>query len=228
MGVLDTRAPQNPSDGLPRAGKGQKGNMYRFSRSIYKDLAPYVVKDSASGREATNGHSNGHQSTNGSTGSNANGSHDTHANGNGGGNGHPVGAVVTNRQRLLESCEAAMRRLAYDRRYFAHPSRSLFSEVRMLFPIHEQDRAFRVIDRNVRLAIEFLERLPEGRVGLDGQPSECRAHTRKGTPCRRTPLPGRDYCPSHKHLEEGLEGIDEDGSGLRGPPDSGDPVGAAA
>jgi hypothetical protein len=221
MGVLDTRAPQNPSDGLPRAGKGQKGKMYRFSRSIYKDLAPYVITDSASGREATNGHSNGRHSTNGS---HANGTHET----NGNGNGHPVGAVVTNRQRLLESCEAAMRRLAYDRRYFAHPSRSLFSEVRMLFPIHEQDRAFRVIDRNVRLAIEFLERLPEDRIGLDGQPSECRAHTRKGTPCRRTPLPGRDYCPSHKHLEEGLEGIDEDVSVLRGPPDSSDPVGAAA
>ena len=203
--------------------------MYRFSRSIYKDLAPYVIKDSASGREATNGHPNGHHSTsesNGTTGSDANASHETHTNGNG--NGHPVGAVVTNRQRLLESCEAAMRRLAYDRRYFAHPARSLFSEVRMLFPIHEQDRAFHVIDRNVKLAIEFLEKLPESRVGLDGQPSECRAHTRKGTPCQRTPLPGRDYCPSHKHLEEGLEGIEEDVSVLRGPPDSGDPVGAAA
>ena len=67
--------------------------MYRFSRSIYKDLAPYVIKDSASGREATNGHSNGHHSTNesnGTTGSDANASHETHTNGN----GHPVGAAA--------------------------------------------------------------------------------------------------------------------------------------
>jgi hypothetical protein len=29
--------------------------------------------------------------------------------------------------------------------------------------------------------------------------------TRRGTPCRRDPLPGKDYCPSHKHLEEPAE-----------------------
>ena len=40
---------------------------------------------------------------------------------------------------------------------------------------------------------------------IDGGPRECRAHTRKGTPCQREPLPGRDYCPSHKHLEEPFE-----------------------
>ena len=37
-------------------------------------------------------------------------------------------------------------------------------------------------------------------------PRHCRAHTRKGTPCQREPLPGRDYCPSHKHLEETFDG----------------------
>jgi hypothetical protein len=195
--------------------------MYRFSRSIYRDLAPYVIKDSVGGPEASNGHSNGHHLA-GDIGSTANGHH---ANGNGNGNGHAV--TVTNRQRLLESCEAAIRRLASDRRYFAHPARSLFAEVRMLFPIQEQDRAFRVIDRNIKLAIEFLDKLPDGGAGLDGHPSECRAHTRKGTPCQRTPLPGRDYCPSHKHLEEGLEGMDEDLSVLeRGDP--GETLGAAA
>jgi hypothetical protein len=32
--------------------------------------------------------------------------------------------------------------------------------------------------------------------------SSCeRATTRKGKPCQRTPLPERDYCPSHQHLE---------------------------
>jgi hypothetical protein len=165
--------------------------MYRFSRSIYRDLAPYVIADQANANGSSNGHANGIPPANGN------------------GNGNAPGDVADNRRRLLEACEAAMRRLAYDRRYFAHPARSLFSEVRIYFPIQEQDRVFRVVERNVKLAIEHLERLPEDGIGLDGQPHECRAHTRKGTPCQRQPLPGRDYCPSHKHLEESLEPVDE-------------------
>jgi hypothetical protein len=161
--------------------------MYRFSRSIYRELAPYVIADSQNG----NGNGNGHGPATGN------------------GDGHEAAKVGDNRRRLLEDCEAAMRRLAYDRRYFAHPARSLFGEVRMYFPIREQDRAFKVIERNVNLAIDHLARLPEDGTGLDGQPSECRAHTRKGTPCQRQPLPGRDYCPSHKHLEESLEPIEK-------------------
>ena len=31
---------------------------------------------------------------------------------------------------------------------------------------------------------------------------ECRATTRRGTPCQRTPLPHNGYCPSHQHLAE--------------------------
>jgi hypothetical protein len=38
-------------------------------------------------------------------------------------------------------------------------------------------------------------------VALDGGVARCRATTRKGKPCQRTPLPERDYCPSHQHLE---------------------------
>jgi len=36
---------------------------------------------------------------------------------------------------------------------------------------------------------------------FDGAIARCRATTRKGKPCQRTPLPDRDYCPSHQHLE---------------------------
>ena len=36
---------------------------------------------------------------------------------------------------------------------------------------------------------------------LDGGVSRCKATTRKGKACQRTPLPERDYCPSHQHLE---------------------------
>ncbi len=138
--------------------------MYRFSRSIYRELAARVIEDD-----------------------------------------HHAGCDA--RQRLLDASEAAIRRLTVDGRYFARPARSLFIEVRTLFPISEQVRALRVIERNIELALEHLARLPAG-VALSGEPRQCRAHTRKGTPCQREPLPGRDYCPSHKHLEETLEGIE--------------------
>ncbi len=136
--------------------------MYRFSRSIYRELGPRVIEDS---RDATE---------------------------------------CANKQKVLDSCEAAIRRLAYDRRYFARPARSLFNEVRIYFAIGDQLRVWHVIERNIALAKNFLEQMPE-ELGVDAHLRQCRAHTRKGTPCRRDPLPGRDYCPSHKHLEETFE-----------------------
>jgi hypothetical protein len=164
--------------------------MYRFSRSIYKEIAPYIADDLAE-----------------------------------------LGGCC-NRQRVLDACETAMRRLAYDRRYFAKPARSLFTEIRCYFPINEQERVYSVVERNVGLALEHLARLPEDGVGLDGQPNQCRAHTRRGTPCQRDPLPGRDYCPSHKHLEEtfdSLEPVEEALDALtRGPAEELETVGAAA
>ena len=36
---------------------------------------------------------------------------------------------------------------------------------------------------------------------FDGGVARCKATTRKGKACQRTPLPNRDYCPSHQHLE---------------------------
>ena len=72
--------------------------MYRFSRSIYRELAPRVVEDERD----------------------------------------PTGC----REQAAgpRACEATMRRLACDRRYFARPARALFTEVRMHFAISEQLR----------------------------------------------------------------------------------------
>lgn len=131
--------------------------MYRFSRSIYRELAPRVVDIRQ-------------------------------------GSADP-------RKHLLEACEATMERIVRDGRYFARPAKSLFGEVREHFPIGDQANVYRVIQRNIDLATSCLERMP-GEFGLDTMPRQCRASTRKGTPCQREPLPGRDYCPSHKHLEE--------------------------
>ena len=137
--------------------------MYRFSRSIYREIASAVVEDE---RDLT---------------------------------------ACRNKQAVLDACEETIRRLTYDRRYFARPARSLFNQVRMHFHIKDQLRVWMVIDKNIKLAQIFLEQMPEG-AGLDGIVRECRAHTRKGTPCQREPLPNRDYCPSHKHLEETFDG----------------------
>jgi len=110
----------------------------------------------------------------------------------------------SNRQKVLEACEGAVRRISTDRRYFARPARSLFNEVRMHFAMSDQHLVWHVIDTNISLALELIESVPE-LLEIDGGPRECRAHTRKGIPCQREPLPGRDYCPSHKHLEESFE-----------------------
>jgi hypothetical protein len=105
------------------------------------------------------------------------------------------------RQRLLDSCEASMRRLAYDSAYFAHPAKTLFSDIRTLFSLNDQLFVRRVIERHVKLALECLERTPAA-LRLDGEPPSCRAYTRRGTPCRRAPAPNSEYCPSHRHLEQ--------------------------
>ena len=114
-------------------------------------------------------------------------------------------AVGAAKARLLSSCEAAVERLASDRHYFARPTRSLFNEVRILFPLSKQLVAYNVIDRHMRLATDYIDL--QARVGhsVTGAPLVCHATTRRGTPCQREPLPGSRYCPSHKHLEDDLE-----------------------
>jgi hypothetical protein len=111
-------------------------------------------------------------------------------------------SVGENRQLLLNSCEAAFKRLASDRHYFARPARTLFNDVRRLFPMNAQMRVYRVIDSYMRVAAEFVDRQERQGISLDGSPLSCHASTRKGTACQRVPLPGSKYCPSHKHLEE--------------------------
>lgn len=113
--------------------------------------------------------------------------------------------VSERRQKLLRACEDAVYRLATDRHYFARPTRSLFREVRDLFPITCQLHAFQVIDFYMSVATELVDRYARAGRNLDGTPLQCHATTRKGTACQRTPLPGHQYCPSHQHLEEAFE-----------------------
>ncbi|HYV17174.1 MAG TPA: DUF5763 domain-containing protein [Conexibacter sp.] len=109
---------------------------------------------------------------------------------------------TTNHERVLRACEAAIERLATDRHYFARPARTLFNDIRPYFPMSAQARIYHVIDRYIACADEFLARQPMTGYDLAGNPLQCRATTRKGTPCQRMPLPHNGYCPSHQHLAE--------------------------
>ncbi len=107
-----------------------------------------------------------------------------------------------NHERVLRACEAAVERLATDRHYFAKPARTLFQDIRVHFPMAAQQRVLKVIERYLAVADEYL--LAQAQSGLDirGNRLQCRASTRKGTPCQRVPLPHNGYCPSHQHLAE--------------------------
>jgi hypothetical protein len=132
--------------------------MYRFSRSLYRELAPYVSREPI----CLDGRSN-----------------------------HDV---------VLAACQEAVHRLATDRHYFANPARTLFREIRVFFPIGEQLRLRRIVDIYMGAAKQYVDSLPAAGVDPLGNRIECRATTRKGTPCQRLPLPETGYCPSHQHL----------------------------
>ncbi len=105
-------------------------------------------------------------------------------------------------EHVLRSCEATIQRLASDRHYFARPSRTLFSDIRSCFPMAAQPRVWAVVQRYVTCAENYLSRLPMQGIDASGQPLACRATTRRGTACQRTPLHTNGYCPSHQHLAE--------------------------
>jgi hypothetical protein len=107
-----------------------------------------------------------------------------------------------NHERVLRACESAVERLATDRHYFARPARTLFTDIRAYFPISAQGRVWRVVERYMTFADEFLGSQPLSGFDIYGNPILCRASTRKGTQCQRAPLPQNGYCPSHQHLAE--------------------------
>ena len=86
-----------------------------------------------------------------------------------------------------------------DARFRPHAARQLFRHTRVLFPLHRQLPAFRLIERGVARVADSLdeEREHDGRQNL----LRCAAINRKGKPCGREPMRGGRYCPSHRHLE---------------------------
>jgi hypothetical protein len=110
-----------------------------------------------------------------------------------------------NKYCLLNRCEAALERLASDRHYFARPARTLFNDVRTLFPLDKQMLVYSVIERHMRLAADYVDLHARLGESLTDAPLVCHATTRRGTPCQREPLPGSRYCPSHKHLDNDFD-----------------------
>jgi len=107
-----------------------------------------------------------------------------------------------NHEAVLRACEAVVERLATDRHYFARPARTLFNDIRSNFPVCRQEQVLHVVEHYMALADEFVAALPAAGVDAQGNPRQCRAVTRKGTACQRTPLAANGYCPSHQHLAE--------------------------
>ncbi len=107
---------------------------------------------------------------------------------------------VESRRAVLTACEQTLDRLATDPLYFSKPDRALFQDIRRYFPIRAQAQVAWTIKQGVAHASAFIEQQIEAGA-LDGGAARCKATTRKGKPCQRTPLPEREYCPSHQHLD---------------------------
>jgi hypothetical protein len=60
-----------------------------------------------------------------------------------------------------------------------------------------------VVFRYIGLAQRFLQENPQAaHEAISDKPPQCRAMTRKGAACQRTPLAHNGYCPSHQHLAD--------------------------
>jgi hypothetical protein len=114
-----------------------------------------------------------------------------------------TGTTMGNHEHVLRACEAAIERLATDHHYFARPERTLFWDIRTYFPMSEQTRVHRVVCRYMELAQRYLAQNPKAaHAAVSDEPLQCRAMTRKGSACQRTPLAHNGYCPSHQHLAD--------------------------
>ena len=103
-------------------------------------------------------------------------------------------AQLEYRRAVLEACEETMERLASDPHYFANPDKSLFQDIRRYFPITQQAQVAWAVQEGVGAAVAFVQTQIEAGA-FDGGVARCRATTRKGKPCQRTPLPGARLLP---------------------------------
>jgi hypothetical protein len=117
--------------------------------------------------------------------------------------GVPDPGACSRHEHVLRACESVVERLAKEPYCFADPTRTLFYDIRSYFPMNAQQRVHRVVTVYMGIARRFIAEHPQlGYAAISGEVPRCRATTRKGESCRRTPLPHNGYCPSHQHLAE--------------------------
>ena len=104
------------------------------------------------------------------------------------------------RRDVLAACEQTMERLAADPQYFANPDRALFQDIRRYFPITAQAQVAWAVREGVGAAVALHRAADRGR-RLRRRRRPLPRDDAQGQACQRTPLPERDYCPSHQHLE---------------------------
>jgi len=97
---------------------------------------------------------------------------------------------------LRRSIEESFERLVVDRNVQG-PERLLLRQIRHCFPMGALPSVVVVVNETVGATVEFLAS-PECQELLNGR---CLASTRDGGACRRPPVTGEDYCPSHRHLQ---------------------------
>src|SRR3954469_3165315 len=85
-------------------------------------------------------------------------------------------------EAVLRACEATIERLVADQHYFARHARALFRDVRPHFDSGDVRRVCHVVHGYVTATQELLERLPPTGLDANGDPLQCRATTRRGTP----------------------------------------------
>src|SRR3954453_12237581 len=85
-------------------------------------------------------------------------------------------------EAVLKSCERTIERLVTDRHYFARPARTLFSDIRVHFPMRAQARVWRVVSAYLAAADEWLARQPRQGYDAHGHPPQGRAAPRPRAP----------------------------------------------
>ena len=107
-------------------------------------------------------------------------------------------ADLIHQQRWVRrAVDDALHRLIREPRV-QRPERLLLREVRHCFAMSHLPRVVLAINETVSAALGFLD-TPECRELLTGR---CLAVTRSGDQCRRPPVTGEEFCPSHRHLRE--------------------------
>ena len=111
--------------------------------------------------------------------------------------------ATSNHAAVLRACEAVITRLATDRHYFAQ-ARAGRCSATSAATSRCPPRATCTASSPATSASPSSSwpKTRRGLHGVSGAPPQCRATTRKGSACQRTPLPHNGYCPSHQHLAD--------------------------